>query len=257
MQNLKKKIQEFIFGRKCKPQNDKVDENVVGEIDAVKKTEKSTDIQNPYVRGAAGRSEWNDRYMNMAKSIKNWQIACAVISILAFVQVLVIAKLSTEAKIQPFVVETNQGIPYNIKPVTGISNKDQLLINYVVNQFVINSKTIIADTAAEKNLLDNVYAYSAGSTIGFLQDFYAKQNPFDLAGSYTVSVNIINSLAVGDNTWQITWEETKHDINSGVVTSVTKWIGHFTYQFGEVNSKNINRNPFGIYITSASWSQSQ
>lgn len=242
------KIKEFILGKT----------NAKGAIKhATNKPPKTSENQNPFVKGAEGRKEWNDRYMNMAKAIKNWQFAFAAVVILAFVEMLILAKVATQSKIQPYVVETNQGVPYAVKAVTGISDKDQILINYAINQFVINAKTIIADTTAEKALLDNVYAFSAGSTYGFLQDFYAKQNPFDLAGSFTVSVNIINSLAVGNNTWQVIWEETKHDVNSGNVIETTKWVGHFTYQYGQVNPKTITKNPFGIYVTNLTWSQSQ
>jgi type IV secretory pathway TrbF-like protein len=34
-----------------------------------------TTLQNPYIKGAEGRKEWNDRYMNMAQAMRNWQIA--------------------------------------------------------------------------------------------------------------------------------------------------------------------------------------
>jgi type IV secretion system protein TrbF len=246
-------FKEFIFGKDTKTNTD-------AKIEAKQptlKTAKSSEVQNPYTKGAEGRKEWNDRYMNMAKSIRNWQFAFVAVAVLAFIELIILAKLATQSKIQPYVVETNQGIPYSIKAVTGVSDKDQLLINYAVNQFVINAKTIIADTTAEKTLLDNVYAFSAGGTYGFLQDFYAKNNPYDLAGSYTVTVNIINSLPVGNNTWQVIWEEIKHNVNSGEVMETTKWVGHFTYQFGQVNPKSITKNPFGIYVTNLTWSQSQ
>lgn len=267
------KIKEFISARKAGNKNMRQKENekmphvfaascarvaVPNNDAAVSSTENVPNMpNNPYLIGAAGRREWNDRYMNMAKALRNWQIACAVISLFAFVQILLIAKIATEAKIKPYVVETNQGVPYSIKEVSALSNKDQLLINYAINQFIINAKTIIADTVAEKALLDKLYAYSTGNTLNFLQDFYAKHNPFDLASEYTVSVNIINSLPISKNTWQVIWEETKHRASDGSVINATRWMGHFTYEFGEVNVRQMNNNPFGIYITSVTWSQSQ
>jgi len=213
--------------------------------------------QNPYVKGAEGRNEWNDRYMNMAKAIRNWQVAFAAMAILALILALIVGKIASESKIKPYVVETNHGVPYAIRPVSDISPKDQPLINYAVNQFVINAKTIIADTVAEKTFLDKVYAYSAGNTMSFLQDFYAKNNPFDLAGNFTTSVTIVNSLPVSSNTWQVIWEETKRNVNGGGIMSTTRWVGHFTYQLAAVNPDHLNDNPFGIYITNVSWSQSQ
>lgn len=263
MNHIITKLQAFIFGRdKTKTAFSAKDAATQKQqADPVKKHEDaaaiSNSLTNPYVLGAEGRKEWNDRYMNMAAAIRNWQLAFAAVAVLALVELIVIANIATQSKIKPYVVETNQGVPYAIKPVGGISDKDQRLVNFAVNQFVINAKTVIADTAAEKSLLDKLYAYSAGSTFSFLQDFYAKNNPFELASQYTVSVNIINSLPISEHTWQVIWEETKRHTAEGSLVSTTRWVGQFTYEFGEVNAKHINDNPFGIYITAVTWSQSQ
>lgn len=249
-------IRKFIFG-----ENNKSPVKVTPQKEPQNKDEKkskSNEIENPYVKGAEGRKEWNDRYMNMSQAVRNWQTAFAVVSIFLFIALIIIGIFITQSKIKPYVVETNQGVPYAIKSVDyGISDKDQLLVNYAINQFVINAKTIIADTQAERSMLGKVYAYSAGNTSSFLQDFYAQNNPFQLAGDYTVDVNIINSLRMSGTTWQITWEETKRRTNGGALMGTTKWVGHFTYKFGEVDPKRMTANPFGIYITNVSWSQSQ
>jgi type IV secretion system protein TrbF len=212
---------------------------------------------NPYTKGAEGRKEWNDRYMNMAKAIRNWQLAFCGLLIITIVLSLAIAKVASQSKIKPYVVETNNGVPYAIKKVDELSAKDQLLINYAVNQFVSNAKTILNDAAAEKNLLDKVYAYSAENTLVFLQNFYAKNNPFALASSETVTVNIINSMPLSKNTWQVIWDETKRSVKGDKVLSVSRWMANITYKFGDINPKFINENPFGIYITDVVWSQSR
>lgn len=244
------KIKELIFGKN--------NSQPAAKIGQANNARKSSEIQNPYIKGAEGRKEWDDRYMNMSDAVKKWQIAFLIIAGLAFIELIIIAVNITQSKIKPYVVETNHGVPYAIKSVNdSISDKDQLLVNYAVNQFVMNAKTIIADTQAEKEMLSRVYAYSAGNTVSFLQDFYAQNNPFNLAGDYTVGVNIINSLRMSNNTWQITWEETKRRTNGGALLSSAKWVGQFTYKFGEVNPKHLTANPFGIYITNVSWSQSQ
>jgi len=250
------KISEFIFGNKGKQANaPKAADAVSAPTSVASPKLTKTELQNPYVLGAEGRQEWNDRYMNMAKAVKNWQIACAVIAVIAVLQLVVIGKIASESKIQPYVVETSNGMPYAMKPVQGLSEKDQVLVNYVVNRFVINAKTVISDTAAEQAMMEELYAYSAGNSPAVLQDYYTKNNPFKTASDYAVSVNIINALPVSKNTWQITWEETKRQANGGAVVDTSKWEGQFTYQYGEV--KNPTKNPFGIYVTNFSWSQSR
>lgn len=235
-----KNIKQFVFGNKFP---------IVGK--------KSGILQNPYVAGSEGRKEWNDRYMNMARAIRNWQMAFFTAMVVVILFAIVVARIATESRVQPFVVETNNGMPYAIKPMESISAQDQRLINFAVNQFIVNARTIVSDAEAEKALLNKVYAFSANNTLGFLHDYYQENNPFNLAAQYTVTVNIVNSLPISHDTWQITWDETRRSTNGDNVLGVTRWMANVTYKFGDVNPRFITDNPFGLYVTQISWSQSQ
>jgi len=212
-------------------------------------------ISNPYVKGAEGRQEWNDRYDNMRQSISYWRKAffCAIAMSILFA--LIMAKMASQSRIEPFVVETNEGVPYAVKAMSSMSLHDERLINFAINQFIINARTILHDTAAEKTLLDKVYAYSANHTLGFLRDFYQKNDPYELSNHYTITVNIINSLPLSHDTWQITWDEIKRSTSDGNMISTTRWMANISYQFGDVNPNFISDNPFGFYITQLSWAQ--
>jgi type IV secretory pathway TrbF-like protein len=218
---------------------------------------KYSSVQNPFVKGAEGRAEWNDRYMNMKHMIHRWQIAFFTAISAVIVLALVLGKIATESKVQPFVVETNKGMPYAIKPMEAISAQDQRLVNFAVNQFIINARTIINDSDAEKLLLQRLYAYTANNAINYLHDYYQKNNPFELASQYSVTVSIVNSLPISKYTWQITWDETKHSTNGGSILGTSRWIANVTYKISDVNSNFIADNPFGLYITEITWSQNQ
>lgn len=213
--------------------------------------------QNPYVAGSAGRQEWNDRYGNLAQAVRHWRLACLTAMSVGVVFAIIIAKLALAAKVQPFVVETHQGMPYAMKPMQAISEQDQRLVNFVLNQFIVNTKTVVADTDAEKALLGKAYAFAANDTLAFLAQFYKKNDPFALASHSTVAVRIIHAMPTGKNTWQITWDETQSDATTGTALSTTRWIGYFDYALGEVNPKYLNDNPFGFYVTRVSWTPSQ
>lgn len=215
------------------------------------------DLQNPYVLGASGKKAWDDRYRNMSIAVRNWQLAFAAAMALLLISVVVMAKMSMKSKVQPFVVETTQGMPVAIKALTSISNKDQKLINFSINQFIINARSIIGDSQAEKNMLDKVYAYSANNTVAFLADYYHSNNPFELASQYTVSVNIVHALPISNNTWQVTWDEVKRSASSGGIMDTSRWTADVTYQLGDVDPNYINDNPFGLYVTQLSWTPSK
>jgi type IV secretory pathway TrbF-like protein len=213
--------------------------------------------ENPFLLGSEGRKEWNDRYMNMAITIKHWKMAFSAVVIAVVILTLVVAKIATESRVEPFVVETNNGMPIAIMPMKKLSMDDLSLIQFGIDQFIINARTILNDTDGEKMFLNKVYAYTANTTIPFLHDYYEKNNPFELAAQFTVSVRIINSLHISAHTWQITWDETKRSTTSGNVLSVTRWTSNINYKLGDVNPQYIAENPFGLYITQVTWSQNE
>jgi len=218
--------------------------------------EKSALLQNPFVLGAEGRKEWNDRYETLSKITWDWKKAFFSSIALSIVLALGLIHVASQSKVQPFAVEVSKGMPIAIKAMTPMNGSQQsTLINYAVTRFISNARTILSDADGEKRLLDKVYAYSANDTIKFMREYYEKNNPFDLASQYTVSINIINSLPISKDTWQITWDEQKRSANGGNLINVTRWEANVTYKFGEVNQNLMTDNPWGLYVTQISWSQ--
>jgi type IV secretory pathway TrbF-like protein len=219
---------------------------------------KSTPLENPFVLGAEGRKEWNDRYQALSKMTWDWKKAFFMSMGLSILLAIGLIHVSSQSKIQPFAVELTNGMPIAIKSMTPMVGSQQMpLVSYAITDFISNARSILSDTEGEKKLLDKVYAYSANDTIKFMHDYFEKNNPFELASQYTVSVNIINALQISENTWQITWEEKKLSANGGNLINVTRWEANITYKFSEVNKSLIADNPWGLYITQISWSQVQ
>lgn len=213
--------------------------------------------KNPYTLGQIGRREWNDRYDNLAESRRHWQWAFAAVIILVIIQSIFMGRLAMRSSIQPFVVETNHGLPYAIEPVHDVAIQDPRIVNYALNQFIINVRGVVRDTGAEKNLLNKAYSFSAGKTKNFLRDYFSTHDPFKTAAQNTVTIQIINSLPISKNTWQITWDETKNDVNSDKPIQKTRWMAQLHYEFGPINSRFIMDNPFGIYVTDLTWSENR
>jgi type IV secretion system protein TrbF len=209
---------------------------------------------NPYLTESIGRKEWNDRYDNLTKSRKHWQLAFVGALLVVIIQSVFIGCLSLRTAIQPFVVETTQGMPYAIKPVNAVSMNDSRLVNYALNQFIMNVRTVLKDTEAEKNILINAYAFSAKQAKTFLHEYFLEHDPFKTAAQYTVSVQIVNSLPISKNTWQISWDESRRD-SSGKLIDKTRWLAQLHYETGAINSRFVTENPFGIYITEMTWSE--
>lgn len=218
---------------------------------------KKPAAENPFIAGNIGRREWSDRYDNLASGRRHWQWAFFIAVALAVIQCFFMGKLALRSSIQPFVVATNQGMPYALQPVKAVSENDSRIVNYALNQFILNVRSVVNDSEAEKNILTKVYAFSAKQTKPFLRDYFVEHDPFKTGSQYSVSVQIINSLPISKNTWQITWEENKKELNGNQPADKTRWLAQLHYELGAVNPHFVMENPFGIYVTDISWSQSQ
>lgn len=213
-------------------------------------------FENPYTADHIGRKAWNDRYDHLAKGRRHWQLAFLSVMLLTIIQAVFMGRLALRSSVQPFVVDTNQGLAYAIQPVKAVSANDSRIVNYALNQFIINVRSVVNDNEAEKNILTKVYAFSANQTKLFLRDYFNSHDPFKAANHYTMSVQIINSLPISKNTWQITWDESKKDL-TGKFISKSRWLAQLHYELAAVNPHFITDNPFGIYVTDINWSENQ
>lgn len=212
---------------------------------------------NPYTAGSEGRQEWNDRYFNMKIQLTRWQVAFFVMSIATIILSVAAFKNASQSSIKPFVVEVCNGEPKSISPLTNSLTGEQTLIQYAVNQFIINTRTIVSDMDEEKRKLDLAYAFSTGNMLTFLGDFYKKNNPLELGAQISIQVTNVNSIKISENTWQVTWDETKRNAIGNQIIEATKWSAMITSARGEVIKRFIRENPFGIYFTQMTWNEIQ
>ena len=215
-------------------------------------------VKNPYVAGAEGRAIWNDRYENLSESVRWWRGAFVGAIGVCLALTLAVVKMAVSSRVEPFVVETHQGAPIAIRALNGtMAAQDQRLINFALDQFILNTRTVLSDAKAQATILDNAYAYAADGALQTLSEWFKTHNPYDIAKRQTVSVNIINAMPLSQNTWQLMWDETVKDNGEETAPLTTRWMANVTYRMGEVNPKFMNQNPFGLYVTSVTWSKSQ
>ena len=217
----------------------------------------SKSVENPYVIGALGRKEWDDRYFNMARANKQLQIALYAMLGLVVIFAFLMVREANKVKVTPFVVEMNDTVPIAIKEMSAGAPNDKRIILFALEQFIVNARSILSDETAERALLEKVYAYASDRGVTFLNDYYQENDPFERAATHTTSIDIVNVLQVSDKTYQITWDETGRDSHSGRVISKSRYIGDVTYKMGEVDKRFIKDNPFGLYVSDMSWSQNK
>lgn len=217
---------------------------------------RNTEKNNPYL-SHKGMLAYNNRFQNLESAKQQWQAATFVAMTITMLLGILLFKTIGQSRVEPFVVETNQGQPYAVLTGSPDNLQDPRLINYAVNQFIINARTVTQDESAQKSYLDNAYAYSADNTLSFLRAYYDANNPFVESKQKTVSVNIIATMPISANTWQVTWDETTQNIDAATPPTTTRYLANLQIRFGQVNPHFITNNPFGLYVTQISWSPMQ
>ncbi len=206
----------------------------------------------PVFAAASGKEVWLNRFAQLQKTILHWQVAFSVVLVICFLLVAGFVIISLQSKIQPVVVETYQGTPTRLIPISENLNASQKLTQYLVSQYILNARSIVSDTAAQEALLQKVYAFSAEATLPFLRQYYQANNPFTLGVQSATHIRLLSVIPISASSWQVTWEEESNP--NGGLKKQQKWLATLTIREGKINPHFVNENPFGLYITNLSWS---
>ncbi len=211
---------------------------------------------NIYIRG---RAAWNDMYGSALDRTRKYRYTCIILASALFISVISLAYMGSQSRIQPYVVEVGQG--GNILGVAVPSSSNNLsskIVQYFIEQFVINLRSITPDNIVEKKNMADVYACvntaPGSNALRIVKGYIENNNPFVLNSKETNQIQIESIMAISDKTYQINWSETKRTLE-GTVISNENYTGQFTYMTGNVTSEGFSYNPFGIYITDISWSK--
>jgi len=206
----------------------------------------------PIFAAASGKEIWLNRFAHLQKTILHWQVAFSVVLVICFLLVAGFVLLSLQSKIEPVVVETYQGIPTRLIPISENLNASQKLTQYLVSQYILNARSIVSDTGAQEALLQKVYAFSAEATLPFLRQYYQTNNPFTLGAQSATHIRLLSVIPISESSWQVTWEEESNP--NGGLKKQQKWLATLMLREGKVNPHFVNENPFGLYVTNLSWS---
>ena len=219
---------------------------------------KKRETTNPYTKDGIGSSITDDRYMNLATSKRNWQIALFIALGVIVLQDIQLGRVAVHSKVEPWLVELNNGQMVNAVRGTALDPSEKAkLVKVFLQNYIINARTVLNDEVAEKKLMDNVYSKTADKAYTYLNDYYAANDPFELAGNFTVSPDIVNTLPLSDNTYQITWDQTRRSVTDGSIIGQSRYEAHVTYKQSDPTPAQATSNPFGLWVTSITWSKSQ
>ena len=210
--------------------------------------------ENPYL---AARLEWNERYHGFVRAKRNWQVIALVALVVNAMLGLGILWQASQSRVTPYVVEVDElGQTLVIGPAAKTHNTDPRLVRYQLAELIRKVRSIVADGAAEKQLLDSAYAHASGAATRFLNDHYKEHNPFLRMQERTVSVEVTSVLPLpASDSWQLQWTETHRGLD-GAVLARERWQALLAVEIRPGNTpEQIEQNPLGLYVTDIQWTK--
>ena len=128
-----------------------------------------------------------------------------------------------------------------------------------IADWVMYLRTVTPDSASQRWAIEKVYAMiSSGSAAqGFISDFYRSDPPQIRGQRETVQIEVNSILPTSDSTYEVEWLETTRDTN-GRAVSQQRWKGIVTFVVrgsAPSDERAARLNPFGLFVTNASWSK--
>ncbi len=205
---------------------------------------------------ARGRKEWDDRYSNLARSKRNWQLAAlGLLAVDALVSAGIV-HLAGQSRVTPYVVEVDRlGQALAFGPAEQLRKTDERLIRYELSLFVRDVRSVFADADVQKTVINRAYAHAGAGAMAFLNDYFKRSNPFVRQAEGTVAVQVHSVLRLSPKSWQVQWRETPTSAN-GRVGSETSWQAVLGVEVKPPETTDaLLVNPLGLYVTEISWTQ--
>lgn len=209
----------------------------------------------PYLNA---RREWDERYGHLLTQAKNWRLAAGAALGVAALAVLGVAWVSSQSKIQPFVIAVDHlGSPVAVAKPAALQRgqeRDERVIRAQVGNWIWNARTLLADFNAQQVLFDRVYGMLAIDATPVMQSFFENDRMPKIRDRTTVTVEIKTVIPAGGDTWQVDWTEIT--ARPGDTAKKENWRALVTIGFSEklaAKPELAMWNPYGIFVRQVSW----
>jgi len=218
----------------------------------------NTKITDPYIKA---RQEYDEITHNINVSKQNWQRIAFVLGLALIVSITSNILTINKAHVIPYIVQVdNLGRALATTEAKELPLNDERITKAFVYQYIDMARSVVSDPVALRNDLTQVYQESIKSLqSNFLDDYYKQNNPFDYAQNKgTRHVEFLVFLKEAENTYSVEWREIERNYDNQVLDETHYKALITVIQIPPTNEDQYKENPlnpFGLYVTSLSWSK--
>jgi len=215
-------------------------------------------IIDPYIKA---RQEHDEITHNINASKRNWQCMAFILGLALVVSITSNIVTIKRAHIVPYIVQVdNVGRALATQEAKELPLDDERIIKAFVYQYVDMARSIISDPEALRKNLAQVYQESIKSVqVNFFDPYYKENNPFDYAQNKgTRHIEPLVFLKEGENIYSVEWREIERNYDNQVLGETHYKALISVIQIPHANEDQYRENPFnpfGLYVTSLSWSK--
>jgi len=215
-------------------------------------------MTDPYIKA---RKEYDEITHNINASKQNWQRIAFILGGALIISITSNIFTIKRAHIVPYIVQVdNLGRAMAMNEVKEIPLNDERIIKAFVYQYIEMARSVISDPESLRKNLSQVYQESIKSVqSNFLDVYYKENNPFDYAQNKgTRHIELLVFLKEAENTYSVEWREIERNYDNQVLDESHYKALVSVIQIPHTSEEGFRENPFnpfGLYVTSLSWSK--
>jgi type IV secretion system protein VirB5 len=211
--------------------------------------------ENPYL---AARREWNERYGGYIASKIFWRRMAFIAIGIAAGAVIGLLWIANKSQVIPYVVEVdNLGRAQMSLLPERVDIDDPRIIRAEVNRFVEDWRIVTVDGANQKRLVNRLYAriVQPSPALDAINEWFNTYNPFERGRSEIVTPEILGTLPVSDDTWEVEWTETVRTLNGRIASRVRYKAGLIVKIVPPRDIDAATASPLGFGVYQLTWAR--
>lgn len=218
----------------------------------------SSNVTDPYIKA---RKEYDEITHNINASKQNWQRIAFVLGLALVISIMSNILTINKAHVIPYIIEVDSlGRALATSEAKETPINDERIIKAFVYQYIDMARCVISDPEALRKNLTRVYQESIKSVqSNFLDIYYKDNNPFDYAQNKgTRHIELLVFLKEAENIYSVEWREIERNYDNQILGEAHYKALVSVIQIPHTNEDQYRGNPlnpFGLYVTSLSWSK--
>lgn len=206
----------------------------------------------------AARLAWDRRDGEVRVQNYNYRRIIFLLLISVILLICGLVYQSSKSSVAPYVIEVDSstGMAKNVGMVQSQEYKPkEAEIKYFLGEFIKDTRGIPLDPVVFSQNWNKAYAYMSKNAAAKMTSYMQGENVQSKIGVKTIQTNILVMVPMGENSYQVRWNEEEYSIGSGSKI-ITPMSGVFTINLNPPKEeKDLNINPLGLYIIDFNWAK--